>query len=178
MISHALRSVESNEIDIVGYLLSAGGSPNLCDSEGRTALYWAVSRAETDFIELVIDQKADITMDHPNDGYTALHHACDMGYDHIVEMLLEMDGISCEYMDSPDNISFTPLMYAADHGWCDIAVRLLRAGADINRRDERHCGDTALKLAVSAGDLDMTKLLMSQGADPIISGWMCSVENP
>jgi ankyrin repeat protein len=54
----------------------------------------------------------------------------------------------------------------------ECARILIKAGADVNARDEKHVGDTALAFAVENRDLAMTQLLCAAGADPRIEGNM------
>jgi ankyrin repeat protein len=58
----------------------------------------------------------------------------------------------------------TPLHFAADRGFVEIALLLLEAGADINAR-ERASGTTPLHWAAVSGHLDMVRLLTGYRAD-------------
>jgi len=68
---------------------------------------------------------------------------------------------------SIDGYEWTPLHYAANFGYMDVAVYLLDQGADINTRDED--GWTALDRACDQGHVGMVNLLVSRGADPVAS---------
>ena len=57
----------------------------------------------------------------------------------------------------------TALMWAAGHGYLDIAQSLLAGGSDVNATND--FGDTALDGAAMQGDVEMTKLLLRNGAD-------------
>ena len=57
----------------------------------------------------------------------------------------------------------TALMWAAERGCLDIAQSLLAGGSDVNATND--FGDTALDGAAMQGDVEMTKLLLRNGAD-------------
>ncbi|HZJ15171.1 MAG TPA: ankyrin repeat domain-containing protein [Chthoniobacteraceae bacterium] len=57
----------------------------------------------------------------------------------------------------------TALMWAAERGYLDIAQSLLAAGSDVNATDD--FGGTALDGAAMQEDVEMTKLLLRNGAD-------------
>jgi len=42
-------------------------------------------------------------------------------------------------------------------------------GADVNQRDEVNYGETSLMIAIRQGDLEMIKILLDRGADPMIA---------
>jgi ankyrin repeat protein len=71
-----------------------------------------------------------------------------------------------------DDLSRTPLHYAAEEGHCQAAAWLLAHGADINANDYDKIGETPLSLAVQRSHPAMVALLLRRGADPDIDGWM------
>jgi ankyrin repeat protein len=81
-----------------------------------------------------------------------------------------------------DDLSYTPLHYAAVGGHTSVVDRLIQAGAEVNANLEERIGDTALKEAAGTCSLEMARILVDAGADPTITGWMgltaldCSVE--
>jgi len=69
---------------------------------------------------------------------------------------------ACEaYLDNADQAGFTPLHIAVTQGFDDIVELFIRAGADLNK--ETLGGETALYLAVSAGEKRTAKLLGDAG---------------
>lgn len=71
-----------------------------------------------------------------------------------------------------DEISFTPLHYAADKGHLEIIRLLLQADAEINAYDESYIGNTPLGHVAGNCSLAVAKALLAAGADPTIRGWM------
>ncbi|MCK9544348.1 MAG: ankyrin repeat domain-containing protein [Novosphingobium sp.] len=62
-----------------------------------------------------------------------------------------------------DNDGSTALMYAAAHGYRNIAYILIKLGADINVKD--NYGYTILMLAAQAGHTDIVRMLIDSGVD-------------
>ncbi|XP_048525460.1 ankyrin repeat domain-containing protein 1-like isoform X2 [Dendroctonus ponderosae] len=87
-------------------------------------------------------------------------------------LLMQMTS-SGEGSRSPSNTSsktrdrnergWTPLHEACNHGWHEVAARLVQAGANINAKGLDN--DTPLHDAVINGHLKIIKLLIEKGAD-------------
>jgi ankyrin repeat protein len=58
---------------------------------------------------------------------------------------------------------WTPLHEACNHGWYEVAFRLVQAGASVNAKG--HENDTPLHDAAMNGHLKLAKLLVERGAD-------------
>ncbi len=94
------------------------------------------------------------------DGRDPLRHAEDGGHDGIARALRAA-------LDAPPTDPATAsslLLQAAAVGDADAAAAALRAGADIEARDDR--GRTPLLLASAADRVDVARLLVVLGADP------------
>jgi ankyrin repeat protein len=97
-----------------------------------------------------------------------IHRAAQHGDVREVERLIAV-GAAVNYFDE---ISFTPLHYAAACGHIEVMRVLLRAGADANARQEEMSGDTALATVAYSCSLAVAEFLVTSGADPTIPGWM------
>ncbi|QTN21509.1 ankyrin repeat domain-containing protein [Rhizobacter sp. AJA081-3] len=71
-----------------------------------------------------------------------------------------------------DDLSRTPLHYAAENEHYKVAAWLLERGAQVNANDEKMIGETALCLAAQKDYPEMVELLLKHGADPDINGWV------
>ncbi|KAL4191697.1 hypothetical protein AMTRI_Chr07g31190 [Amborella trichopoda] len=61
---------------------------SLEDSDGRSALHWAVDRGHLDIVELLIKKNADVNA-KDNEGQTALHYAAVCDRELIAKLLIE-----------------------------------------------------------------------------------------
>jgi hypothetical protein len=69
-----------------------------------------------------------------------------------------------ESLDDIDEYGFTPLIECAITRQTELAEELLKRKVDVNKADVT--GRTPLHWAVDNNDIDMTRLLLSNGADP------------
>ena len=99
-----------------------------------------------------------------------LHYAVQFGNSSIVSELLNSNWIN--EINEFDDVSFTPLIWAARNNHKETVKLLLEAGANINGYDSARIGNTVLREVVGESDTELVKLLLSYGADPSIRGWM------
>lgn len=93
---------------------------------------------------------------------TNLHIAAFFGFSNCMPALL-----NCKrhpYLEREDNrLGRTPLLWAVEHGWCEVAESLIEDGADIEFRPTG-TGINPLRIAIFSGNEAMTKLLLDRGA--------------
>jgi ankyrin repeat protein len=99
-------------------------------------------------------------------GKTALHFAAQSKNVLVVDVLVRAGADVNAKADG----DVTPLMLSVDMGFGDpeIALRLIRAGADVQAADTN--GDTALIIATTESSLDVVKALLEKGANPNAKG--------
>lgn len=97
-----------------------------------------------------------------------LHFAAQDGDFDEVRRLVS-DGADVNVFDS---LGKTPLHYAVEREWLEIAQYLIEQGADVNARHESSIGNTPLGEVAGTCSLRIAKLLVEAGADPAIPGWM------
>ncbi|WOH06647.1 hypothetical protein DCAR_0626075 [Daucus carota subsp. sativus] len=76
------------ELDSLIKRIESGVSVDLKDSEGRTALHWAVDRGHLNITEALVKEKADINA-KDNEGQTPLHYAAVCERESIAKFLVK-----------------------------------------------------------------------------------------
>ena len=71
-----------------------------------------------------------------------------------------------------DEIGRTPLHYAVVAESVEMATLLLDAGAAVNAHDEAHADNTPLAEVAGRCSFEIAEVLIVNGADPAIPGWM------
>ncbi|GFQ86584.1 KN motif and ankyrin repeat domain-containing protein 2 [Trichonephila clavata] len=141
---------------------------NLADSNGNTALHYAISYGNFDVVSILIDSKVCDVNKKNKAGYTSimLVALADMKNDahhYVVHRLFSIGDINMKATQNGQ----TALMLAVSHGKKDIVKILLDAGAEVNLQDKD--GSTALMCAAEHGHLDIVKILLSHPeCDPTI----------
>ncbi len=133
---------------------------NAAQSDGATALHWAVHWDDLETAELLI--RAGANVNAANDyGATPLWLASSNGNAAMVKKLLQAGANP----NAALRLGETPLMAAAGSiGSVEIVKLLLAAGADVNVK-EAHGGQSALMWAVAKKHPEVVKVLIGQGAD-------------
>lgn len=106
-----------------------------------------------------------------DDWYTKeqLHFAAQDGDLAKVKMLVE-SGYDVNAFD--DAMFYTPLHYAALGEHVEVIRYLLSAGADINAHHSASAGETPLGAVAQTCSVEIARVLMAAGANPLIPGWM------
>jgi ankyrin repeat protein len=149
--------------EVVKLLLEKGAKIEAKDSEGRTALFIAANRGNTDVVKLLLEKGANIDVKNTVTGETALHMAAVRGNVEIVMLLLEKGGANIEAKDIWGN---TPLIRAALDGQTEVVKLLLERGA--NTKVKNNDGQTALTAATSKGKTGVVQLLEGRGSQKAI----------
>jgi ankyrin repeat protein len=158
-----IRSAERGHHDIVGRLVQTPIDVDHVNSLGWVALHEAIilgdgSQDYVDTVRVLVAAGADLQVPSQNDGVVPLQHAASAGFDRIVATLEA--GLS---QRSARKDADSRLLAAAEQGDADAAAVAVRAGADIETRDER--GRTPLLIAVTRDHVDLARLLVDLGAD-------------
>ena len=163
-----LEAVTTRNAAKLKELLAKGADPNSRDTEGSTALQKAVENGMTDIVKILLENKAD--PNNVKDGSDPLLlKAASYLPDNteIVKMLLQHGANPNVKQEGGTTI----LHLAAMYNKLDLVQLALDKGADVDARNQR--GETPLmsNQSVWMSDMsddspDITKLLLSRGADP------------
>ena len=150
-------------------LLNADADPNISTNEGTwegiSPLMRASQTGNHEIVKLLIQKGADVNK-KDQDGWTALHWACDEqrdGHDQVVDLLLQAnaDVNICSTV-----AKLSPLMLACDDKFPQAVKSLLDKEADVNLQQED--GKTALYIACDHNEDEIVEMLLSSDADPNI----------
>ncbi|KAI9014359.1 hypothetical protein CLU79DRAFT_767245 [Phycomyces nitens] len=177
--------------DCVSFLLVHKADIESRDHDGFSPLIYAIMNGHTDCVEILLKSGANIEPQHPSD-HIPLSLACHYGHTDIALMLyhrgaknlpnaeslyplhlaarqghLELCRIlsrNPEEIDRPDKYnSWTPLFWAASDGHADCVDVLIKAGCQVNSKDES--GKTALYYAAWEGQKECMQMLIDAGCE-------------
>ena len=119
----------------------------------------AIESGDESGVKRCLDDGAD-AMFADDEGFTALHMACQEGYQEMVTLLLRKGA----KVDSTDDDGVTPLMVASEAGHESVVTLLVAENADVNLADK--AGKTAvLRAAAIAGSEACVSRLLAASAD-------------
>jgi ankyrin repeat protein len=133
---------------------------NAVQTDGTTALHWAVERDDAELTDMLLKAGARVST-RTREGVTPLQLAAINGSAAMLDRLLKAG--------ADPNLPLTPagdsaLMMAARTGKTDALRLLVESGANVNAK-ESWGGTTALMWAVSEGHGEAARLLLAAGAD-------------
>jgi uncharacterized protein len=160
-----IRAADRGHADIAGRLVQADVKINHINNLGWTALHEAIilgdgSRRYVDTVRVLVAARADLQLPSQRDQISPLEHATTKGHNEIAQVLraaLEADKPS-------KRVANRRLLAAAERGDATAAALAIRAGANLETRDERE--RTPLLLAATHDRLGVARLLVHLGADP------------
>ena len=132
---------------------------NAPQSDGATALDWAVYRSDKEMVDLLLGAGANARAAN-REGSTPLWLASINGDAAIIAALLKAGADANEHLP----LGRTPLMAASRTGNVEAIQVLLDHGADVNARETLR-GTTPLMWAADEGHAAAIRLLIQRGAD-------------
>lgn len=155
-----LESVRNGDYFTAGKLLQAGADVHAAESNGTTALHWAVHHGNIALVKQLLEAGADVDVAN-NYGATPMSEAAVLGDYAMIKLLLEAGADP----DTKNPDGQTPLMVVARSSNVATAELLLEHGADVNAT-EQWKGQNAVIWAAAQSQPAMLKLLLEAGGDP------------
>jgi ankyrin repeat protein len=153
-----IDAVKSGNHAAVRTLLT-GASVNSVESDGMTALHWAVRADDLETVQLLVKAGAKVSAANRY-GITPLSLAATNGNGAITRALLQAGANP----DAPGPDGETILMTAARAGSADVVAALLDRHVNVNAAEQWQ-GETALMLAAAENHGAAIKALAARGAD-------------
>jgi ankyrin repeat protein len=144
----------TNQLEIVKYLFQPGVT------DPNKGLYKASIVDETDVVEFLLANGADINYINAINGQTALHNAADFGYLSLTQFLVKNNAeIDLKSSDG----GMTALQYASQYNHLPIVKLLIENNASLDETD--NVGQTALQMAAVRGNFEVVQFLVEKGAN-------------
>ena len=157
--SDVADAIERGDLAAARAMVQKGADVNAPQSDGATALHWAVYRNSAEAVDLLLRAGAKSA---PNrEGMTPLAMAALYGNPGIVDRLLKA-GTDARSLGPNGE---TMVMFAARNGNPEVIKLLVEAGVNVNAREPLR-GTTALMWAVEQRHPEAVAALLQAGADP------------
>lgn len=158
------EAVQENDIARVKSLISKSVAINDLGEDGRSALYLAAQEGYMPILKVLVHHGADVnTVSVNDDDSTPLIIAAFRGHADVVNFLSDYP----VNINSKDSDGYTALSWAWENEYTDIVQALIKKGANLNVLPvgQEKSGSTFLHLALNNNDYELTRLLITHGAD-------------
>ncbi|KAM7495935.1 hypothetical protein LguiA_020349 [Lonicera macranthoides] len=166
-------------IEVIRFLVSVGGDPEIIDSNSWTPLHCAAFEGHSEAVELLLSSSTYCKYAVNKQGKTAFALAVEKDHSHLYDMLQLGDALQraarigdvnamkrCIVeggkVNGRDQNGWTPLHRAAFKGKLESVKLLLNNGAQVDVVDDG--GQTPLHRAVEAGHVQVALYLVAHGA--------------
>jgi ankyrin repeat protein len=143
---------------------------NVQDNVGRTPLFWAARRGDSNALKVLLEHGADPLLSSEKTNWkNSLHAAAIGGHEECISALLAT-GMPIDIRDAEGMTAFHYAASKLNDATC--VEQLLDSGADINEGDNDK--RTAFLMSTQNGCLEVARILRKRGADinsPEIGGW-------
>ncbi len=127
--SALMMACEAGDVDAIKLILRVGADVNYRDSEGKSALNYAMEHQQKEVIGILIDAKARQQLNEQD-----FWEAVKRNNTTVVQQLIHENPDS---LNKQDAAGYTALMHAAMYGHLELIRWLLAAGADFNLKNEK-----------------------------------------
>ena len=147
-------------------LLQRGLSVNTTDSEGRTALFYAVQHEQRRIIEFLLNKGADVNLRDNKTGQTPLHSLAAMGKEALITLLFRKTGHIVDMNVMEFGVEgLTPIHIACQNGHDGVVRLLLTLAQTVHVDSLSRMGKTPLIYAAQHNHLPVIRVLAEHSAD-------------
>jgi ankyrin repeat protein len=123
-------ATKSNNLEIVRYLLGIGANPNINNSMGYVALFYAVKNKNPTMMKLLIDSGANVDAIDENEYKPIINYVAEEGNEEMLQILLDAGVILNIEKTSAETVwNREPVFWAAQNRNDKVLKLLLKAGA-------------------------------------------------
>lgn len=150
-----------NRVKLIKEILEQRSDKNvdLAAWDGVTAAWMAAKYGHVDTLELLIQNKADLSKSQFESGMSPILMAAQNGYVNVIVKLVELKA-DLNIVDAKVN---TPISVAARLAHAEAVQSLIDAKANVNTLN--HAGNTPVSVAAEAGHANIVKTLIEAKAD-------------
>ncbi len=190
-----MLAARTGSLEVVQQLLAQGADANAQEGRDQTALMWAAAEGHPSVVRALIDAGADAHATLGS-GFTSMFFAVRAGHIDVALNLLEAGVDVNALLEATKNVGnrgannatfqpiddgMSPLLMAVRNGHFELAIELVKAGADVNdertgftplhtmswvrKPDESDRGDPAPVGSGNVSSLDFVRTLVALGAD-------------
>jgi ankyrin repeat protein len=157
------NAARADKLNIARELFKRGAEVDARGGNNFTPLHQAAMNGNADMVRFLLAHKADINAKDDLEEtpfFKALVERRRTVVDVLMDFSPEVNGASLHQKQ-------TPLILAIFQGYFDVAVELIRRGADVDAR-EVFLGNAPLHFAVQQKHAGLVRLLLDKGADPMV----------
>lgn len=160
-----LQSIKEKDLDTFNTLYTKEIDYNKLDLLGRAAIHYAASSPSTYFLQALIHKKVNL-LTPDSQGWTAFHHAANVGNLAAIELLL---------LAAPQTLNTaaingeTPIYLAVHNNHLPIVEKLIQSNADLNLKPSH--GYNLLLSAIHNGHEELALLLVQSEKIDLNYAW-------
>jgi len=135
------QAASEGRVETIKSLIAQGGDINVKNAHGQSPLHLAVKQGNSDVVQVLLENGAEVDAIETDSGCTSLHYAASLGHADLCESLVR-------YGANPDAQTArleTPLHLAVSRGHPEVVALLLKYHAKLDIRDKN--GMTPLQQA-------------------------------
>lgn len=160
-----MQSIREKDLETFNTLYTKEIDYNKLDLFGRAAIHYAASSPSTYFLQALIHRKVNL-LTPDSQGWTAFHHAANVGNLATIELLL---------LAAPQSLNVvaingeTPIYLAVHNNHLPVVEKLNKSNADLNLKPSH--GYNLLLSAIHNGHEELALLLVQSGKIDLNYSW-------
>lgn len=159
------QSIREKDLDTFNTLYTKEIDYNKLDLFGRAAIHYAASSPSTYFLQALIHKKVDL-LTTDSQGWTAFHHAANVGNLAAIELLLSA---APESLNAVAVNGETPIYLAVHNNHRPVVEKLIQSNADLKLKPNH--GYNLLLSAIHNGHEELALLLVQSGKIDLNYSW-------